>query len=348
MPTFSAEYLRRVGAMIFEAAGTPADIADEVSRSLVDANLAGHDSHGVLRIPSYLAMISPGQLKPAARPVVLKETATSVLIDGCQGFGQISGLFATDRVVDKALAAGIAIAGIIRCTHMGRVGEYAERAVARGCVAIVTVGGFGGRGAAAPYGGARPVFGTNPIAFGFGGKEVDPVIGDMATTMVAEGKLRVARAKGEPLPPGLILDAEGNPSTNVEDFYAGGMLLPFGGHKGSALALLVDLLGPALTGSAHYAEGAYPALGPTGTVIIAISNGVFRPPEEFAANVDRTIQRIKAVPPAPGFSEVLVAGEPERRNRAARLASGIPLPEATWEALRQAAAELNVTLPEAE
>ena len=348
MPTCSADYLRRVGAGIFEAAGAPEDIAAEVSRSLVDANLAGHDSHGVLRIPSYLVLIPPGQLKPAARPVVLKESATAVLVDGCRGFGQISGLFTTDRVVEKALDQGIAFAGIINCTHMGRLGEYAERAAARGVVTIVTVGGFGGRGNAAPFGGSRPVFGTNPIAFGFAGGEEPPVIGDMATTMVAEGKLRVARAKGEPLPPGLILDPQGNPTTNVEDFYAGGTMLPFGGHKGSALALFVDLLGPALTGSPHHAEGGYPPLAPTGTAIIAISNGIFRPPEEFAADVDATVRRVKAVPPAPGFSDVMVAGEPERRSRAARLAGGIPLPEATWEAIRQSAAELNVTLPEPE
>lgn len=337
MRTFTADYLRDLGSRIFEGAGAPPDIAAEVARSLVDANLAGHDSHGVIRIPAYLALIPPGQLHPTARPEIVKDAPTSVLIDGHRGFGQIAGLFATGRAIEKAKAQGIAIAGIINCTHMGRMGEYAERGVAAGCIVITCVGGFGGTGHSAPYGGTGRFFGTNPIAFGFGGNEVDPVIGDMATTTVAEGKLRVARAKGAPLPEGLVLDKHGNPTTDVEEFYDGGSLLPFGGHKGSALALFIDLISTALTGSRGHAEGAYPAFGPTGTILIAIANDLWRPAGAFATDVDTTVRRLKAVPPAPGFAEVLVAGEPERRTRAQRLADGIEIAEATWQALKDAA-----------
>lgn len=342
MPTFPADRLTAFARELFVALGVPADEAAVVSRSLVDANLAGHDSHGVIRIPAYLALISPGQLHPAARPEILQETPTSVLIDGHRGFGQIAGLFATDRAIEKAKSQGIAIAGIVNCTHMGRMGEYAERGVAAGCIVLTCVGGFGGTGHSAPYGGTGRFFGTNPIAFGFGGAEVDPVIGDMATTMVAEGKLRVARAKGAPLPEGLILDKHGNPTTDVEEFYDGGSLLPFGGHKGSALALFIDLISTALTGSRDHTEGAYPAFGPTGTIVIAIANDLWRPAEAFAADVDATVQRLKSVPPAPGFPEVLVAGEPERRTRAQRLREGIEIAEATWAALREAAERLGV------
>jgi LDH2 family malate/lactate/ureidoglycolate dehydrogenase len=165
------------------------------------------------------------------------------------------------------------------------------------------------------------------------------VVSDFATTGVAEGKLRYAREKGVPLPEGWILDKEGRPSRDPADFYAGGTILPFGGHKGYALALVVELLSLALTGADATPQ---PDGWHSGALFLCLNPAAFRPPEAYDRGVTSILQRVKAVPPAPGFEEVLLPGEPERRTRAERSRDGIPLPDATWETLRRCAAELGV------
>ncbi len=344
MPRFSHQLLEQLSREIFIAAGAPPDIAAHVAHSLVDANLAGHDSHGVLRIPSYLQFIQQGTLKPAERPVVEKEGPTSALVDGRQGFGQIAATFAMDLAVEKALAVGVAAVGIHHCNHIGRVGEYVENAARRGCIGLALYGMSGPHaGNAAPYGGAARCLGTNPYAIGVPAGQRAPVVVDFATTTIAEGKIRVARAKHEPLPPGCIVDREGRPSTDPEDYYNGGMLLPFGGHKGYGLSLVAALLGGLAAGDGPVQDGRV-----SGVFMLAINPAVFRPASEFGAVVDRVLHNVKSVPPAPGFSEVLIPGEPEARSREQRLREGIPLPDDTWRALQDAAAMLGVPLPATE
>jgi LDH2 family malate/lactate/ureidoglycolate dehydrogenase len=342
---FPAERLQALTQAIFERVGAPPDIAQRVAEALVESNLAGHDSHGVIRIPSYVEAVRRGHVIPDARPTVQKESAVLALVDGGWAFGQVSAAFATDLAVRKAREHGLAAVGIVRCTHIGRLGEYPTMAAAQNVASLIVAGGFGGPGAtAAPYGGARPLFGTNPLAIGFPVKDRPPVIIDFATTAVAAGKIQVALAKGEPLPPGAILDRHGRPTTDPRDYYEGGMLLPFGGHKGYGLAVAVELLGRVLTGADLFAEPGRggPVYERSGVLILAIATGAFQDVETVLAEAARTVARIKAVPPAEGFAEVLVPGEPEFRTRAERLRTGLPVPETTWHAIVQTAQSLGL------
>lgn len=341
MPVIAAEPLRRLTTAIFQAAGATRENADRVAEALVESNLVGHDSHGVIRIPSYIQAIRQGHIQPAATPTILRETSTAALVSGNWTFGHVAAKFGTEVAVAKARAQGLAAVGIVQCNHIGRLGEYPTMAARQGVIALVTAGGSlasGVRGPAAPYGGRGRALGTNPIAVGVPGGDFPPLLLDFATTAVAGGKIMVARARRQPLPPGAILDPEGNPSTDPEDFYRGGVMLPFGGHKGYALSMVVELLSGPLTGAdAHAATGRT-----SGTFILAIDAGLFRPLAEFVSVADRVYRQVKETPPAPGFEEVLLPGEPEWRTRARRLAEGIPIEEATWSAIVQVARDLGI------
>ena len=350
MRVVGAERLVEIGRGIFVAAGVPADVALRVAESLVDANLVGHDSHGVLRIPQYLDDLRAGFIVPDAEPRVVREVAAAALVDGGWAFGQISARFAAEQAVARAKVTGLAAVGLVRANHIGRLGEWASWAASQGVVALVTAGGFGGRGAA-PYGGRAVAFGTNPMALAFpasapsGAASGDPlVLVDFATSAVAAGKIRFAVAKGEPLPPGSIVDHDGNPTTDPAAFYAGGMLLPFGGHKGYGLAVAIELLGQALTGSDAFAEEGRggPVYGRSGALFVALSADLFRTFGEYAASAETFAEKVRSVPPAPGFAEVMLPGGPERRTREARLREGVPLPDSTWEALAAAGRAVGV------
>ncbi|HEV8633625.1 MAG TPA: Ldh family oxidoreductase [Chloroflexota bacterium] len=345
MPVFSPNTLARCGKAVFAAVGAPEAVARRVADALVDANLAGHDSHGVIRIPQYVEAVEGGEVVPDAEPKVLRETAVSALVDGGWGFGQVTALRAAEIAVARAKAQGLAAVGCVRVNHIGRVGEYPERMAREGVVGFVVAGGFGGRGGrAAPFGGREGILGTNPLSFGIPADDLGPMLVDFATTAVAAGKIQVARAKGEPLPPGSILDRDGNPTTNAEDFYQGGVMLPFGGHKGYALSLVVELLGRVLTGADEHAEGGRggAVYGRSGALVLAIDPGLFRDPGAFRRGVDETLRRVKAAPPAPGFDAVMVPGEPEARTRAQRLREGIYVEDATVAAIHKTAAALGL------
>jgi uncharacterized oxidoreductase len=345
MPVFSPGRLAACARAVFQAIGSPEPVARRVADALVDANLVGHDSHGVIRIPQYVAAVRDGEVVPDAAPTIVKESAVSALIDGGWGFGQVAALRAAELAVEKARHQGLAAVGCVRMNHIGRVGEYPESMAKQGIVGFVLAGGFGGRGGrAAPFGGREGILGTNPLSFGIPSGGDEPMLVDFATTAVAAGKIQVARAKGTPLPAGSILDKDGNPTNDAEAFYQGGVMLPFGAHKGYALSMVVELLGRVLTGADDYQEPGRggPVYERSGTLVVAIDPGLFRDPRAFASGVDATLQRVKAVPPAPGFEEVLVPGEPETRSRAQRQRDGIYVEDATVAAIRKTAAELGV------
>ena len=350
------EALERLAAQIFERLGTPADAAAEVAAHLVRANLAGHDSHGAIRIPQYALQISQGAINPTARPEVLNRKGSTLLVDGGGGFGHFTTAFALKESSAVASEHGAAVAAIRRANHIGRVGDYAETAARQGLVAIITVGAAGpGVGGATPFGGAQRFLGTNPWSIGVPTGESAPVLVDFATTVVAEGKVRVARDKHEALPPGCIVDKDGNASTNPADFYTGGMLLPFGAHKGYGLALASALLGglaaigedaPNLAGSPRIPDLAQAGELIGGALLIVIDPGAFGDREAYAAGVGRVTSAVRRVPAAPGGSGVLAPGEPEARTTAQRRRDGIALPDDTWEAIGKVASEQGVTLPE--
>ncbi|MGE5617767.1 MAG: Ldh family oxidoreductase [Sphingomonadaceae bacterium] len=341
MLVFSASQLEALSTGIFVAVGAPVDIAEHVSRSLVASNLMGHDSHGVLRIPSYLEAIDDGTCLPAARPTVLREAATTAVVDGNWAFGQVTAHHATTVAIEKARSANVAAVSVIRCNHVGRLGEYTEMAAREGMVAFMVGAAFNG-GPVTPYGGAGRVLGTNPISFALPGLEGQPVVADIATSVTAEGKLRVARAKHQPVPPDTILDKDGNPTTDAEDFYAGGVLLPMAGHKGYVLSVIADLLGRHMGGG----EDLLTKNLSFGNFLMVVNIEAFRPLEQFEAAVGQRLKQIKDVKPAPGFTEVLLPGEPERRTRQQRQEQGVALPEDTYLKLKEIAEKLGVPVPD--
>jgi LDH2 family malate/lactate/ureidoglycolate dehydrogenase len=339
MPTASAAQLRTMTDQIFQAAGATPAIAATIADAFILANLAGHDSHGVMRIPAYCGQIKRGQLQPATEPVLLKRSGATALIDGRNGFGQLAGRLATDEAVALAKQVGAAAVGVVNCLHVGRLGEYPERAAREGILLLVTCGSIGNRqSVVAPFGGRNGVLGTNPFAIGLPAGERDPMIIDFATTVIAGGKVEVARAKGVDVPPGALLDKHGRPTTNPNDVADGGTMLTFGGHKGFGLAMAAAVLSQGVTG-----ELALPgAPSPMGFFLWAVNTGAFTPTGDYGQRVDWMIDQVKAVPPADGFESVLVPGEPERRERARREANGIPVPEPTWAAITRTASELGV------
>ena len=339
MPTIPPAELRSLGRSVFSAIGSPDEVAEIVANSLVDANLAGHDSHGVIRIPSYVQQAREGRLDAKATPTVVQETPVIGVLDGRWGFGQVTARRSMELAAAKARQSGVAAVAAIRCTHIGRLGEWSEIAAAEGVVGFCTVSQIGGSVHAAPYGGAERVMSTNPLSFGIPSTEGEPpVLIDFATTNVAEGKLRVARAKGTQVPPGSILDKDGRPSTDPNDFYDGGVMLPFGGHKGYGLAVTADLLSLALTGALPHKLGPFAS----GAFFFCVDPAAFGPREAYAESMAELTARIKHVRPAPGFEEVLLPGEPEHRSRQARSA-GIPIDDATWKAIGEVVSELGVS-----
>ncbi len=341
MPAASTSYrpsdLEDFCRQFVAAAGAPTDIAELVAHHLVGANLAGHDSHGVLRLPSYLEMIERQQLMPAARPAILHETPTTAVVDGVHGFGYTTADFACRLGATKARASGMAAIAVRNCGHIGRVGGWVEALARDGYIAQLTVGSLGrNSGGAAPFGGAERVLGTNPWAIGIPAGDRPPVVLDFATSSVAEGKLRVARAKHQALPPGWIVGPDGAPSTDVEDFYRGGMLLPFGGHKGYALSVIASLWG-GLAG--HNAAG---RIG--GVFLVVLDPAAFGDRDAFTQAVASGLDTLHATPPAPGFTQVQAPGEPEQASRWLR-ARAIPLPADTISQVSAVAQRLGVSFP---
>ncbi len=344
MPTIEASKLADFVCRIFQAVGATEDTARLVADSLVTSDLAGHASHGVIRVPQYLDAIATGGMDPAAEPVIAHETATVARVDARRGFGQLGAHFAMSVAIEKARSQGVAAVGLFNCYHVGRLGEWVEMAAKQAMIGLAF--GNGGRpgGAVAPYGGAERVLGTNPIAAAVPVAGRPPIVIDFATSATAEGKVRVARNRGQRVPEGWILDAQGRPSTDPYDFYEGGVLLPAAGHKGYGLSLLVEFLGGVLTGRGCPALPGF--LPGNGVLFLVLSIETFRPVDAFLEEGAALCDRIKAVPPAEGFDEVLLPGEPERRAAERRQREGVPVDEATWSQLVEAAAELEVPMPD--
>ena len=339
MPTLTADQLRQAGTLLFTALGAPEEIAATVAGSLALSNLMGHDSHGLMRVNEYATAIRRGRLNPAARPSLLSETPTTALVDGAWGFGQLAARLAIETLIRLAQASTVAAVGIRHCNHIGRVGEYSELAAQAGVISMITLCAGGRATSTAPYGGMRPTLSTNPIAFGVPAGERPPLIADFATTVVANGKVQQARDRGERIPVGWVQTAEGLPTTDPNDLFRGGMLLPMAGHKGYGLSLVAEALGGALTGAAGFVEGEQ-----TGncTFMWGIRIDAFQPADEFRAREDRSLEKAATTPPAPGFERVLIPGEPERLSRARREGEGVPVPAGTWERLLGLAQELGV------
>jgi uncharacterized oxidoreductase len=345
--TFSADALVSFARNLFLAAGVPADEADVVARSLVDANLAGHDSHGVIRIPQYLKAQADGVLQCGVALKIYGQTPAVLSCDGQWGFGQVQAHRLLDALVPMARALGIAAGTLMNCGHIGRLGEYGEKAAALGLALLATVNNHGYGRAVAPPGGIAGRIGTNPLCLAVPAGEGAPMVLDIGTSICAEGKVRVCFNKGVPVPEGWLLDAAGRPTTDPGVLYhePKGTILPLGGtqaYKGFGLGLLLDMLAGGLSG----APCSRPEIGPrsaNAVVFVLFDPARFAGAEHFRREVGDLAANVRSSPPVtPGGAGIQLPGDPERRERIRRLDSGITLDEGTWGQLKDLAGRLDV------
>lgn len=342
MPEVSPLELLDYVERIFVAAGAPDHDAAVVAAHLVDANLKGHDSHGVIWVATYLERIQTGEIKPGAPLTVINETDGTAFLDGGLNFGQVVSRRATQMAIEKARAIGTGVVVCYNNAHTGRLGAYAEQAAEAGMLALAVANVNGPQRVVAPHGGAGRRLGTNPIAFGAPTADQDaPFVLDMATSGAAGGSMRMARNLGQQVPAGVLLDARGSPTQDPNAFYAGGAILPLAGQKGFGLAMAVEALAGALT----------PA-DPTGPLsqgffILVLDPERFVGRTSFEASMSALIEWVTQPPYQPGFEEILVPGEGSRR-RAEQRALAIPLDDETWLQLGEVATSQGVEPPSLE
>jgi len=333
---------------IFVAAGSEPREADIVASHLVDASLMGHDSHGIIRVSKYIDWLRAGQVRPNRRVRVVSDRGALVVADGEFGFGQVIGKEAMEIAAERARTYGLATVALRNSGHLGRIGAWPEMLAERGLASIhfVNTSGFGIL--VAPFGGADRRLSANPIAAGAPRKGGRPIILDIATSAIAEGKIQVARNKGEQLPPGLVLDGHGRPTTDPKVFYADppGAILPFGGHKGSGLSFFCEILAGSLTGGqASNPEAATADRLVNNMLSLAFDPAAFGDSDAFGSDLTRLVQWVKAAAPSTPGGEVLLPGEVEEKVRRKRIDRGLPIDDATWRALSMTAASLGLPTP---
>jgi uncharacterized oxidoreductase len=340
MPKFSFDYLRRVAYSIYKAAGVPEEEARIVANHQVRADLVGHPSHGVILLPVYMERIEKGHIVPGANFEVVKETPTTARINGNWGFGFVVTEKAMRMAIEKAKTQNVAAVTVFYQSHIGRIGEYAQMAAKEGMIGLITADSGAGGKRVVPFGGKEKRLGTNPISIAFPSNLEAPFFMDMATSTVASGKINVARARKEKVPPGWIIDKEGDPTVDPNDYYDGGALLPVGadrGHKGYCLSSVVEIFSGVLTGMGFGIDGkdwearhGLEHRHNDGCFIAVFKVEAFRPLEEFKSEVTDFAKFLKSSTPAKGFEEVLYTGETEWLNEQRQLKEGIFIDEETW------------------
>ncbi len=337
------EALQAFTQEVFTRVGMPPEDAAIEAELLVWANLRGVDSHGVLRIPWYVELVDKGQMNPRPKIQVVRETPATVLIDADRAFGPVVTVLAMRQVMKKAREVGIGWGLIRNTTHQGAMGYYSLMAAREGMVGLAIVCSPPNM---APFGARAAGLHNSPITIAVPAKRHRPLVLDMATSVAAGGKLRLAIDKGIPIPEGWALDKDGNPATDPK---LATILMPFGGPKGSGLAMLFECLSSLMVDN--------PLVAPVllgrerdrrhkqNSVVAAIDIGTFTDVEGYKPHVDDLIDGLKGLPKANGVDEILVPGEPEDRTHAERARHGIPLPDGTVQNLRSVAARFGVTLP---
>lgn len=338
------EKLRAAVGALLEASGSDEREARIVTDHLVEANLKGHDSHGVGMIPLYVRHIKEGKLKLNQTLEIIRDEGPFLVGDGQMGHGQVMAMALTDLAIARARQQGIAVAGLVMSHHIGRVGTYGERCAEAGLVSLHFVNVAGHRALVAPFRGTDARYNTNPICLTLPatGKNA-PTILDFATSKIALGKVRVAKNKGLKVAPGTLLNAKGRPTTDpnvmfVEPPKKTGAVLPFGEHKGYGLALFAEIFGAALIGGLTIAPHHPRTHGVINNMLeIVIDPARLSNMSRMKAEIDAVVAYFKASPPAKAKEPVLVPGDPERLSRAARVAKGIPIDKTTWSELQAAA-----------
>jgi uncharacterized oxidoreductase len=344
MHVIGLDTLRRAMRLVVAGFGSSADEIEAVSDNLIDANLTGHDSHGIGMLPRYAEAFLEGGLKPNAHVRTVLDAGALLRLDGDAGFGQVIGREAMTLGIARAQRLGSAIVALGNAHHLGRIGAWAEQAAAAGLVSLHFVNVVS-RPVVAPYGGAQAGFGTNPFTAGVPLQGREPLILDFATSMIAQGKTRVAHNKGEPVPEGCLIDDQGRPSTDPRWSVVPpwGAILTFGAHKGYGMAVLSELLGGALAaGLVGHREDGQRRRVINGMLSVLIDPAALGAPERFEAEALAFVDSLRAAPPREGFERVLVAGDPERAMRAQRQREGVPVDTGTWQQILDAARRLGV------
>lgn len=326
MTQVSVARLTDLVAAAIRSTGAGEVVAAQVAEGLVGSDVAGVHTHGVAQLPRYIEAVRAGELDPVAAPTVSVVMPGAARVSGGWGFGHPAADLATRQAVAIAQEHGCSVVALVESHHIGRMGQFVETAAAEGIILQIFGGGQGVEApAAVPYGGRSPVLHTNPIAIGAPAEPDRPLVVDIATTVTSGLKVREAAKQGISVPPGAIVDRDGSPTTDPGEFLEGGAHLPFGGHKGYGLMVVAEVLGRIVTGAEAYADThlAGPVLRHSGYLFIGVRAAAFVDEAAYLAQVDALFDRIRSSPPAPGFSSVLVPGDPEARSRAQAMAAGI-------------------------
>jgi len=333
---FAPQRIQQAVYDLFTASGSPAREAELVASRLVKSDLTGHPSHGLLRIPLYMRMIRRKIIVPGAEPEFSLDHGSTALLNGNRAYGQVAAEKTMTVAIERALAHGIAGVGVTNLGHIGRLADYAVSAARADCIGLVLTSAGGAASLVAPFGGGSARMATNPIALGVPSDRESPIVFDMATSVWAEGKFRALRAAGKPAPEHTLIDKKGRPSTNPDDLFDGGAILPLGGeqgYKGYLLNFMVEVLAGLLTG------GGYAGMGPDTvfnncTMMIVIDVKRFRPLPRFKMELENMIGYLKDSQTLEG-KEVLYPGEVEARREEELRRTGIPLEARTVERLQE-------------
>lgn len=340
MPIIEVEPLKKMCAAILKAAGTPPEEAEIVVDSIISANLRGVDSHGARNLPRYIRAIKNGKIEPGAPILTIKETATTALWDVNNAFGFVAGKKAMECAIRKAEQNIFGAVGTYNSKggfdHIGALGYYSEMAAQKNMVGIVTSSRLP---RVAAWGGKSKVLAINPLSIAVPAANNPPINLDISMTNASRGHLKMMMARGEKVPEGWILDSEGNSITDPKVFFEGnesGVLLPFGGHKGYGLEVIIE----AITGGL----GAGCSLDSTGFghLYVAVDPSGFVPLEAFKSRIERLIMHLKASATIPGVEEVFIPGEIENRMKLKRMKEGIPLEDVFWNELKDTAEGLGI------
>jgi hydroxycarboxylate dehydrogenase B len=345
MKVFSPDYLRKVATSVFVGCGSPADEAAIVANDLVESNLLGYDSHGVIRCETYVEFVVNGKVKPGSPVRTLKETPVTATVDCGLNFGQVSATKMVDIACDKAEKMGMAYVVSKNGAHVGRLGAYVQKVAERGLLGIATSNNRSFGHVVAPWGGREGRLGTNPFAYA-APTNGWPVVLDMSTCMIAEGKVYLYNQEGKSVPPGCLQDAAGNPTTDPATYFGPphGTILTLGaplfGYKGYGLSLMMEIMGGIMAGE----DATVPQAGFNSFTITAINPDFYCGKEEFRKLVDKMCTYQMSAAPAPGFKEVVVPGVYDFRIREKRVAEGIPVDDSVWQLIVDSAKRVGVTI----
>lgn len=345
MKPVSPDTLRDFVASLYHASGVPAEEARLVADTLVTADLWGHSSHGVMRAPWYIDRLRSGVMRPVTQPRQIVDAGAIAVVDAEDGVGQVIAVQAMSDAVRRAKLHGVGVVSVRNSNHHGALGYYTRMAAAEGCVAMLTTNGSP---AMAPWGGRRKLVGNNPWSIAAPAGRHAPMMLDIANTVVARGKIFLARQKGQPIPQHWAIDEAGLPTTDPVAAL-GGVIQPMAEHKGYAISVMMDVVSGVLSGSGILDEvsGPYQAekRSRCGHMFLALNIAAFGPEAAFAERMERMIGQIKAVPRVPGCDEVFYPGEIEARNEERYHREGLPLPRKTLADLAKTAAELDLPVP---